>query len=265
MENLLPGNGQQNNATLTQTDESLIQGLSHQDREVRRNAVIALMRAGDARAARPLARLLYREIARSASSYPLIVDILDALAVLPDRYGLDALIKIERQMVDRASPRCPKQLRAGVITYADPVDGSICRAVPRELHIKTLDVMRQLSVRLGYRVEEIDERYRDYQREVISEEIDRVMPGIVDIFKESDSYEAKSVSENDEADFLSQVADAGIDYDALRQELEQEVAGYFKDNDKLMVLIRNGQRIKAHIRVAKEKKTDLQARSVSAR
>jgi hypothetical protein len=186
--------------------------------------------------------------------------------MMPDRDVLDALMKAESQMVDRISPRCPKDLPAGVITYSDPVDGSICRAVPRELHFKVLDVIRRMGCQLDYRTESIGERYRAYQQEVIMNEVDRLMPGMAEIFQEDDGVKARPASESTvEADFLPEESIADIDYNILRKEMEQEVAGYLKDNEKLMTLVRDGQRIKAHIQITKAEKLKPQPGMVSAR
>lgn len=267
MKNNLP-NGVKltNSITRAQTVESLIKNLSHKDRAVRHNATVALGKAGDVRAAGPLVRLLSRELTRSAASYPLIIDILDVIVMMPDRDVLDALMKAESQMVDRISPRCPKDLPAGVITYSDPVDGIIYRAVPRELHFKVLDAIRQMGSQLDYRTESIGERYRAYQQEVIMNEVDRVMPGMAEIFQEYDGVKARPFSESTmDGDSPSDEAIADIDYNVLRKEMEQEVAGYLKDNEKLMTLIRDGQRIKAHIQITKAEKLNTLAGRVSAR
>jgi hypothetical protein len=46
---------------------------------------------------------------------------------------------------------------------------------------------------------------------------------------------------------VSDEAMAGIDYDVIRREMEIEVSEYVRDNERLQSLIREGQRIKAHI------------------
>ena len=47
---------------------------------------------------------------------------------------------------------------------------------------------------------------------------------------------------------------AGIDYNVIRREMEIEVSGYVRDNEWLQSLIREGQRIKANIMLAKLEK-----------
>ena len=52
---------------------------------------------------------------------------------------------------------------------------------------------------------------------------------------------------------------AGIDYNVIRREMEIEVSEYVRDNERLQSLIREGQRIKAHINHAKLEKMKYEA------
>jgi PBS lyase HEAT-like repeat len=250
--------------------DTLLMYLSHKDRKVRQQAVVALGKTGDKRAVEPLIYALSREFSRGASSYPIIIDILDAMARIPDNRALDTLVKIEAQLVDRNSSRCPAELPAGVITYIDTVDGQIHRVVPRELHFKILDVMRRTSMRLNYRSGEIDARYQTYQDEVIQTEIDRTMPELARVLRENPSLAdgngavASSDPRGDDH-FSTDVppapddAMAGIDYSVIRREMEIEVSEYLRDNERLQSLIRDGQRIKAHMQHTKLEKKKYEA------
>lgn len=247
------------------TVDTLAMYLSHKDRKVRQQAVAALGKTGDRRAVEPLIYALSREASRGASSYAVIIDILDAMARIPDGRALDALMKLEAQLVDRSSPRCPGELPAGVITYIDTVDGQIHRVVPRELHFKVFDVLRKTGRRLNYRSGEIDARYQTYQSEVIQAEIDRTIPELARVLRENpslaDDYGVEDISDhrgNDhfptEAPSASDDAMAGIDYNVVRREMEIEVSEYLRDNEHLQSLIREGQRIKAHMQHSKLEK-----------
>jgi hypothetical protein len=154
------------------TVDTLVMYLSHKDRQVRQQAVVALSKTGDRRAVEPLIYALSREVSQGASSYAVIIDILGAMARIPDGRALDALMKLEAQLIDRSSPRCPGELPAGAITYIDTVDGQLHRVMPRELHFKIFDVLRKAGIRLNYRSREIEARYQTYQHEVIQAEID---------------------------------------------------------------------------------------------
>jgi hypothetical protein len=253
----------------TVTVDSLATQLSHKDRQVRQQAVVALGKSGDSRAVEPLIFALAREFSRGASSYSVIVDILDAMAGIPDRRALDALVKIEAQLIDHNSPRCPDELPAGVITYIDTHDGQLHRVVPRELHFKVLDVLRRLSVRLNYRDEETAARYQTYQDEVIQAEIDRMIPEMSRVLLENPSFaegngadtaRAPEVDDDISADTaLTGDALAGIDYNVIRREMEIEVTEYVRDNERLQSLILEGRRIRAHIEHAKLEKTKYEA------
>ncbi|HEY3272573.1 MAG TPA: HEAT repeat domain-containing protein [Methanocella sp.] len=246
------------------TVDSLAPYLSHKDRLVRQNAVVALGNTGDSRAIEPLIFALSREVSRGSSSYAVIIDIVDAMARIPDHRSLDVLTKLEAQMVDRNSPKCPDELPAGVITYIDTSDGQLHRVVPKELHFKVLDVLRRLSSRLNYRNPEILERYKAYQDEVIQAEIDRTIPELARVLRENPSFADGSgtgdVSAPEVHDDISaglpdmEDAMVGIDYNVVRREMEIEVSEYVRDNEKLQSLIREGQRIKAHIQHAKLEK-----------
>jgi hypothetical protein len=251
------------------TFDNLITHLSDKDRPVRKSAVIALGNTGDARVIEPLIFALSRELTRDAGSYPVIIEILDAMAKIPDRRALDALVKVESQLVDRDSPGCPTELPSGVITFHDMGDGCVRRAVPRELHFKVFDVMRRIGARLDYRIEEITTRYQAYQDEVIQAEIDRKMPELVRILQDDALFaygkNAVTASVSEALDDLmaeapqSGDAVAGIDYDKLRREMEIEVSEYVRDNERLQSLIRDGQRIKAHIQHANQEKAKYDA------
>jgi hypothetical protein len=245
--------------------DSLVTHLSHKDRQVRQNAIVALGNTGDPRAVEPLIFALTREVSRGASSYPVIIDILDAMAKMPDHRALDTLVKLEAQLVDRASPKCPGELPAGVITYIDTSDGRLHRVVPKELHFKFFDVLRRLSAQLNYRHGEITARYQVYQDEVIQAEIDRAIPELARVLREDPSFAEGSgtgyASAPDVHDDIlaglppvSDDAMAGIDYNVVRREMEIEVSEYVRDNERLQSLIREGQRIKAHIQHAKLEK-----------
>jgi len=187
------------------------------------------------------------------------------MARIPDHRALDVLVKLEAQMIDRNSPKCPAELPAGVITYIDTSDGQLHRVVPKELHFKVLDVMRRISVRLNYLHEEIAARYLVYQNEVIQSEIDRTIPELARVLREASLADAAGDSPNVDSvpaaydDSLAGAsptddAMAGIDYDVIRREMEIEVSEYVRDNERLQSLINEGQRIKAHIQHAKLEK-----------
>lgn len=250
--------------------DTLVMYLSHKDRQVRQQAVVALGNTGDRRAVEPLIYALSREVSRGASSFSVIIDILDAMARIPDHRALDALMKLEAQLIDRSSPRCPGELPAGVITYIDTVDGQLHRVVPRELHFKVFDVLRKTGIKLNYRNGEIDARYQTYQSEVIQAEIDRKIPELARVLRENpslaDGNGAGTVSDHRDNDhFSAEVppasddAMAGIDYNVIRREMEIEVSEYVRDNDRLQALIRDGQRIKAHIQHSKLEKMKYEA------
>jgi hypothetical protein len=252
------------------TFDNLITHLSDKDRPVRKSAVIALGNTGDARVIEPLIFALSRELTRDAGSYPVIIEILDAMAKIPDRRALDALVKVESQLVDRDSPGCPAGLPSGVITFHDMGDGHVRRAVPRELHFKVLDVMRRIGHRLDYQADEITARYLAYQDEVIQAELDRKMPELArmlqDYASSANGNNAVAASVSGTGDDLmagappeSEDAVADIDYDVLRQEMEIEVSRYVRDNERLQSLIRDGQRIKAHIQHANQEKAKYDA------
>jgi hypothetical protein len=247
------------------TVDSLAAYLSHKDRRVRQNAVVALGNTGDSRAIEPLIFALSREVSRGSSAYSIIIDIVDAMAKIPDHRSLDMLTNLEAQMVDRSSPKCPDGLPAGVITYIDTSDGQLHRVVPKELHFKVLDVLRRLSVRLNYRNPEIMARYQAYQDEVMQAEIDRTIPELARVLRENPSFADGSgtgdASIPDVHDDIStgfppvtDEAMAGIDYNVVRREMEIEVSEYVRDNERLQSLICEGQRIKAHIQHAKLEK-----------
>jgi hypothetical protein len=250
--------------------DTLVTYLSHNDRQVRQQAVVALGNTGDQRAIEPLIYALSREFSRGASSYSVIIGILDAMARIPDHRALDAMMKIEAQLVDRSSPRCPGELPAGVITYIDTVDGQLHRVVPRELHFKVFDVLRKTGIRLNYRNEEIDARYLTYQNEVIQAEIDRTIPELARLLQENpslaDGNGAEAISDPGGSDHFSadvppasDDAMAGIDYNVIRREMEIEVSEYLRDNEHLQSLIRDGQRIKAHMQHRNQEKTKYEA------
>jgi hypothetical protein len=245
--------------------DTLVMYLSHKDRKVRQQAVVALGKTGDQRAVEPLIYVLSREFSRGASSFAVIIDILDAMARIPDSRALDALMTLEAQLIDRSSPRCPGELPAGVITYIDTVDGQLHRVVPRELHFKVFDVLRKTGVRLNYRSGEIDARYQTYQNEVIQAEIDRTIPELARVLRENpmlaDGNGAVASSDPRDNDHFpadmppaSDDAMADIDYDVIRREMEIEVSEYLRDNEHLQSLIREGQRIKAHMQHTKLEK-----------
>ncbi|HUL62063.1 MAG TPA: HEAT repeat domain-containing protein [Methanocella sp.] len=234
------------------TFDSLLGRLSHRDRRVRLRAAEALGETGHSRAVEPLIYALSKELSRDAGSYPVIVAIVDALGRMPDARALDALEKVERQFVDRDAPGCPAGLPAGVITYNDPADGRVRRAVPRQLHFKVLDVMQRMSVRLGYRVEAVAVRYQEYEQTVVMAELDRMTPGMAALLQEDGPRDGAGA--DDWEDALPQTWPlsaedlAGVDYEAIRRQMEAEVRDYLRDNEKMLALIRDGQRIKAHIR-----------------
>jgi hypothetical protein len=247
------------------TVDSLAADISHKDRLVRQKAIVALGNTGDNRAIAPLIFVLSREVTRGASSYPVIIDILDAMSKIPDKRALDLLVKLEMQLVDRNSPKCPDELPAGVITYMDASDGQLHRVIPKELHFKIFDVLRRMGAQLKYRQEEIGARYLAYQDEVIRAEIERTIPQLEQVFREDSRTKAASDNPVDKslpdtpADFsteesLAEDVTAGIDYDVIRREMEIEVSEYVRDNDRLQSLIHDGQRIKAHIQHAKLEK-----------
>jgi hypothetical protein len=247
------------------TVDTLVMYLSHKDRQVRQQAVVALGKTGDRRAVEPLIYALSREVSRGASSFSVIIDILDAMARIPDHRTLDALVKLEAQLIDRSSPRCPGELPAGVITYIDTVDGQLHRVAPRELHFKVFDVLRKTGVRLNYRNEEINSRYQTYQNEVIQAEIDRTIPELARLLRENPSLADGNSAEapgdlrgNDDFSAVptpeSDDTMAGIDYNVIRREMEIEVSEYLRDNEHLQSLIREGQRIKAHMQHTKLEK-----------
>lgn len=239
------------------TVDDLAAYLSHKDRQVRQKAVAALGNTGDRRAVEPLIFALTREVSRGASSYPVIIDILDALLKFPDHRAMDVLVKLEGQLVDRNSPHCPAELPAGVITYIDTVDGQLHRVVPKELHFKLLDVMRRMSARLMYRSEEIAARYQAYQDEIIRAEIDRTIPRLAQAIREEALAAAAPEVHDDILSGTPSPADdamEGIDYDVVRREMEIEVSEYVRDNERLQALIQESQRIKAHIQHAKLEK-----------
>ncbi len=252
------------------TVDSLAAQLSHKDRLVRQNAAVALGNTGDSRAIEPLIFALSREVTRDASSYSVIIDIVDAMAKIPDPRALDVLAKLEAQMVDRNSPKCPGELPAGVITNIDTIDGRLHRVVPRELHFKMLDVLRRLSAQLNYRNPEIAARYQAYQDEVIQAEIDRTIPELARVLRENPTFtDGSGTGDASVPDFhddisagLLPITDdvmADIDYNVIRREMEIEVSEYVRDNERLQSLIREGQRIKAHIRHAKLEKMNYDA------
>jgi hypothetical protein len=246
------------------TLDYLIAQLSDKDRQVRKSAVIALGGMGDTKAVGPLILALTRELNRDAGSYPLIIDILEAMSKIPDSSALKAFVKIESQMIDRDSPRCPAGLPVGVITYTDTIDGLIRRAVPRELHFKVLDVMMRMSYKLNDRTEQIMTRYNEYQQEVIQAEIDRIMPDIADLLQRNDMMIAEPSSGGNMSDngngspALEEPLDGDtlpeVDFEAIRCEVETEIADYLRDNEKMLALIRQGQHIKAHIQHKKSEK-----------
>lgn len=250
--------------------DTLVMYLSHKDRQVRQQAVVALGKTGDRRAIEPLIYALSREVSRGASSYSVTIDILDAMAMTPDHRALDALMKLEAQLIDRSSPRCPGDLPAGVITYIDTVDGQLHRVVPREFHFKVFDVLRKTGIRLNYRNEEIDARYQTYQSEVIQAEIDRTIPELARVLQENpslaDGNSMGAISDpRNNGHFSHDVPPAsddvmaGIDYNVIRREMEIEVSEYLRDNEHLQSLIREGQRIKAHMQHTKLEKMKYEA------
>jgi hypothetical protein len=250
--------------------DTLVMYLSHKGRQVRQQAVVALGKTGDRRAVEPLIYALSREVSRGASSYSVIIDILDAMARIPDQRALDALMKLEAQLIDRSSPRCPGELPAGVITYIDTVDGQIHRVVPRELHFKVFDVLRKTGLRLNYRKGEIDVRFQTYQNEIIQAEIDRTIPELARVLRENPSLAegngAGVISDSRGDDNFSGAVPpesddtmAGIDYNVIRREMEIEVSEYLRDNEHLQSLIKEGQRIKAHMQHTKLEKMKYEA------
>jgi hypothetical protein len=264
------------NATSPVTFDHLITRLSDKDRQVRKSAVLALGSMGDAKAVEPLIFVLSKELTRDAGSYPVIIEILDAMSKTPDSRILDALVKVESQMTDRDSPESPAGLPAGVITYRDTRDGCIRRAVPRQLHFKILDVMRRMSIWLHYREEQVSSRFSEYQQEVIRAEIERIMPDMAELlqgnnpvatqppFNGADNSPDNVNGNPAEAEPQSGDTMAGIDFESLRREMEKEVADYLADNTKMLDLIREGQRIKAHIRQGKMEKAKFEAEGLSS-
>lgn len=255
---------QTNYARNPATFDYLIARLSDKDPQVRKSTVIALGGMGDAKTVEPLIFTLSRELMRDAQSYPVIIEIMEAMSKIPDRRALKALVKIESQMIDCDSPRCPAGLPAGAITYTDTVDGLIHRVVPRELHFKVLDVMRRMSRNLNDRTEQITARYNEYQQEVILAEIDRIMPDMADLLQSNDKSIAHSASGGNwpdninggpaEEEPLSGDIPADMDFDLIRREMETEIADYLRDNEKMLALIKQGQYIKAHIHPKKTEK-----------
>jgi hypothetical protein len=236
--------------------DAIVKQLSHKDRQIRKNAVIALGETGDVQAIRPLISALSRELSYGARSYGTIAEIIIAMSKIPNRQFLDALIKLESQLVDRGSQQCPHELPPGVITYIDVADCRMHRIVPRELHFKVLDVMRRMSVQLNDRSDFIADRYNEYQQAVTEAEVSRMMPAMSRLLRESGEYEASQyedavpvngngsesppVQESLPADAM-----AGVDYDIIRREIELEVAGYVRDNDKVQSLVQDARRIKS--------------------
>jgi hypothetical protein len=268
MENKAQDIEQTNYARNPATFDYLIARLSDKDLQVRKSTVIALGEMGDTKAIEPLIFSLSRELTRDAGSYPVITEIVEAISKIPDTRALNVFMKIESQMIDRDSPRCPVGLPVGVITYTDTVDGLIRRAVPRELHVKVLDVMRRMSNKLNDRAEQITTRYYEYQQEVIQAEIDRIMPDMADLLQNdksnvhSESHGIRPDNGNGStAEEEPPAADtpADVDFDAIRREVEREISDYIRDNDKILTLIRQGQYIKSHISHKKEEKAGSRA------
>jgi len=269
MDNKAQDFNQTNYARNPATFDYLIARLSDKDLQVRKSTVIALGKTGDTKAIEPLIFSLSRELARDAESYPVITEIVEAMSKIPDTRALNAFMKIESQMIDRDSPRCPVGLPAGVITYTDTVDGLIHRAVPRELHVKVLDVMRRMSNKLNDRAEQITTRYYEYQQEVIQAEIDRIMPVMADLLQHNDKSIDHSASRGISPDkgnggtageeTLAADTPADIDFDVIRRDVEREISDYIRDNEKMLTLIRQGQYIKSHISHKKDVKTESKA------
>lgn len=133
---------------------------------------------------------LYDGFTHDTGSCAVISEILEALVKTPDGRALDALVMIEAQVIDRDSPLCPPRLPRDVITYYDPDDDSLHRAVPRDIHLNLFAALERISVRLHDREELVTARLEQYRRLIIEAEIDRIMPALVNLLQE---YEENAV------------------------------------------------------------------------
>jgi hypothetical protein len=255
--------------------------LSDKDINVRQRSVVALGVSRDSRAVEPLMFALSREISLGAESFVIVMDIVEALACMPDSRVLSQMLKIESQLIDYGSPDCRADLPVGAVVYHSKSDRHIDRIVPREVHYKIFEGLRRISNALGDRTELVAGRFHAYQLKVMDEEVNRLLPRMSEVLAESQSESLPAdddqVTGQADADVLAPetmpedeeaVSGDYFDHELIKREMEAQILDYISKNEDMLTIIQNGQRLKAGIRQARESKgklaSDIPARSVWA-
>lgn len=233
--------------------------LSDKDLDIRRRSVVALGASGDRKAVEPLMFALSRELSLGAESFAIVMDIVEALERLPDSRAIDLLLKVESLLIDYGSTMCRADMPVGSVVYHSKGDRHIDRVVPRELHYKVFEGLRRISTALGDRTELVADRFHAYQLEAMEEEVNRLMPMISDALADSapDILPAGDVVPVSATDDEEAVSGNYFDHELVKQEMEAQVLDYISRNEDMLTIIQNGQRIKAHIRQARETKVKM--------
>jgi len=233
--------------------------LSDKDMKMRRRAVAALGASRDSRAVEPLMFALSREISLGAESFVVVMDVVEALACMPDSHALDQMLKIESQLIDYGSPGCRADLPVGAVVYHSKGDRHVDRIVPREVHYKVFEGLRRISNALGDRTELVAGRFHDYQLKVMEEEIDRLLPRMSDVLTESqsESLPADVVMQDTMPEDEEAVSGNCFDHELIKQQMEAQILDYISKNEDILTIIQNGQRLKAGIQQARESKGKL--------
>jgi hypothetical protein len=263
------------------TVDFFIAVLSDKDIEVRRRSVRALGAKGDPRAVEPLMFALTRELSLGAESYTVFMDVVEALERLPDRRALDLLLKIEAQLIDYGSPGCRIDLPLGAVVYHSKGARRIDRIVPREVHYKVFEGLRMISNALSDRTEIVAERFHAYQLKVMEEEVNRLMPLMSEVLAESPGEPAPAderpatgqadadiVMPEPAQDIEEAVAGDFFDRELIKRQMEAQIIDYINKNEDMLMIIQNGQRLKAGMRQARDVKgkipTEMPVRSARA-
>jgi hypothetical protein len=246
------------------TVDFLIALLSDKDLDARRRSVVALGASGDRRAVEPLMFALSRELSLGAESFIVVMDMIEALERLPESRVLDLLLKIESQLIDYGSPSCRGDMPVGTVIYHSKGEKRIDRVVPRELHYKVFEGLRQISNTLGDRTELVADRFHAYQLKVMEEEASRLMPMMSEALADStpntlptDEGMANGQTDSGFATHTQEPDDEGavvgnyFDHELIKREMEAQILDYINKNEDMLTIIQKGQRIKAHIRQAR--------------
>lgn len=246
----------------------LIGQLSDKDPATVRGAVKALGESGDRMAVEHLIFVFSREISRKTNSYALVYPLVDALACIPDVRSLDALARAESRMIDDGSPGCPLHMPVGTTAFIDTKDRQLRRIVPRKLHYKIFEGMQIISKKIGYRRKYVEDRLHAYQLEVLQDELDRTLPKMNLLLEEYSLLETRidpglinrepgekapcpGTPELPHGDIF--IHDS-MDHDRLKLEMEANILEYIQHNEKMSSLIRDGRKIKVHMRQVREQK-----------